>query len=143
MPSMRIVMAAMLALPAIGVAAPARAAPSAPVELSNGSKVAQGVKLAKLNLTNAQREAVRKGVMAQNSDVEFRLKSTKKAKDFVPVIGAKLPTGVKPDGLPSAVLAKVPQLRDYGYVTMKDQVLLVNAMAMKIVDVFPETQPVM
>jgi len=32
-------------------------------------------------------------------------------------------------------------LCDYKYVTMKDQVLIVNGMTKDIVDVFPETRP--
>ena len=40
-----------------------------------------------------------------------------------------------------AVLSQLPQLRDYKYVTMKDQALIVNAMTKEVVDVFLETQP--
>lgn len=112
------------------------------VELSNGTKVPQNPSLPKLNLTNEQREQIRKGVLGRNTEVEFRLKSTKAAKNFTPKVGAKLPKGVKGHSLPSAVLAKLPQLRDYKYVTMKDQVLIVNAMTKTIVDLFPETHPV-
>jgi hypothetical protein len=35
----------------------------------------------------------------------------------------------------------LPQLRDYAYLKMKDQVLIVDAISRKIVDVFSETQP--
>jgi hypothetical protein len=35
----------------------------------------------------------------------------------------------------------MPELRDYMYVKMKDQVLILNGMTNKIVDMFPETQP--
>jgi hypothetical protein len=112
------------------------------VELSNGTKVPQNPSLPKLNLTNEQREQIRKGVLGRNTEVEFRLKSTKAAKNFTPQVGAKLPKGVKGHSLPPAVLAKLPQLRDYKYVTMKDQVLIVNAMTKTIVDLFPETHPV-
>ena len=113
------------------------------VELSNGTKVPQAENLPKLNLTNEQREQIRKGVLGQNTEVEFHLKATKGAKDFTPQVGAKLPKGVKGHSLPPPVLAKLPQLRDYKYVTMKDQVLIVNAMSKKIVDLFLETNPVM
>jgi len=112
------------------------------VELSTGDKVPQKPSLPKLNLTNGQREQIRKGVLGQNTEVEFKLKSTKSAKDFNPQVGAKLPKGVTGHSLPPSVLAQLPQLRDYKYVTMKDQVLIVNAMTKKIVDLFPETRPV-
>jgi hypothetical protein len=36
---------------------------------------------------------------------------------------------------------QIPELADYGYAKMKDQILLVNAMTDKIVDIIPETQP--
>ncbi len=112
------------------------------VELSNGTKVPQNPSLPKLDLTNEQREQIRKSVVSRHSDVEFQLKSTKSAKSFTPQVGAKLPKGVKGHSLPTAVLTRIPQLRDYKYVAMKDQILIVNAMTKKIVDVFPETKPV-
>ncbi|HEY7228946.1 MAG TPA: hypothetical protein VH558_01105 [Pseudolabrys sp.] len=111
------------------------------VELSEGTKVPQNPTLPKLNLNNQQREQIRKSVLGQNTEVEFHLKSTKSAKDFAPQIGVKLPKGVTGHSLPPPVLAKLPQLRDYKYVTMKNQVLIVNAMTKTIVDMFPETKP--
>lgn len=112
------------------------------VELSNGTKVPQNSALPKLNLTNSQREQIRKSVVTQHSEVEFRLKTTKSAKSFNPTVGAKLPKGVTGHSLPPDVLAALPQLRDYKYVAMKDKVLIVNAMTKTIVDMFPETTPV-
>jgi hypothetical protein len=112
------------------------------VELSNGAKVPQNPSLRKLNLTNMQREQVRKMVLTEHNDVQFRLKTTKPAKDFTPAVGATLPKGVKAQSLPTPVLSQISELRDYMYVKMKDRVLIVNGMTNKIVDVFPETQPV-
>jgi hypothetical protein len=127
--------------PALGADDVAQKAQGA-VELSNGTKVPQNPKLPRLDLTNQQRELIRKSVVSEHSDVEFHLKSTKSAKNFIPQVGAKLPKGVKGHSLPPAVLAQVPQLRDYKYVALTDQVLIVNAMTKKIVDVFPETKPI-
>jgi hypothetical protein len=112
------------------------------VELSNGTKVPQNPSLRKLNLTNMQREQVRKMVLTEHNDVQFRLKTTKPAKDFTPAVGATLPKGVKAQSIPVPVLSQIPELRDYMYVKMKDRVLIVNGMTNKIVDMFPETQPV-
>jgi hypothetical protein len=112
------------------------------VELSNGAKVPQNPSLRKLNLTNMQREQIRKIVLTEHNDVQFRLKTTKPAKDFTPAVGATLPKGVKAQSLPTPVLSQISELRDYMYVKMKDRVLIVNGMTNKIVDVFPETQPV-
>jgi len=106
-----------------------------------GGAVSQNVKLPALHLTNAQREQVRKAVLSKHSDVEFRLKSTKSAKDFEPRVGATLPQGLVPDGFPDSVIGQLPQLRNYAYLKLKDQVLIVDATSRTIVDTFSETQP--
>ncbi|MET4220813.1 hypothetical protein ACVWWG_006297 [Bradyrhizobium sp. LB7.2] len=111
------------------------------VELSNGTKVPQNPSLPKLNLTNTQREQIRKAVLTEHNEVEFRLMATKSAKDFTPAVGSKIPKGVKAQSLPTPVLTQMPELRDYMYVKMKDKVLIVNGMTNKIVDIFPETEP--
>ena len=111
------------------------------VELSNGTKVPQNPSLPKLDLTNTQREQIRKAVLTEHNEVEFRLAPTKSAKNFTPTVGAKIPKGIKAQSLPTPVLSQMPELRDYMYVKMKDQVLIVNGMTSEIVDVFAETQP--
>ena len=111
------------------------------VEQSGGNLVPQNPSLPNLSLSDAQREQIRQTLLTKHTEVEFKLPTTKSAKDFMPEIGAALPTGVKPDGLPSELTQQIPQLRDYGYAKMKDQILLVNAMTGKIADVIPETQP--
>ena len=136
-----------LAALAIGLCVAAASAAAQPntqgaVDLSNGTKVPQNPSLPKLDLTNTQREQIRKAVLIEHNEVEFRLKATKPAKDFTPAVGAKLPKGVKAQSLPTPILSQMPQLRDYMYVKMKDQVLIVNGMTHKIVDMFSETQPV-
>jgi len=112
------------------------------VELSGGTNVPASPSLPRLNLTNEQREQVRKAVLTEHNEVQFRLKSTKAAKDFTPAIGEKLPKGVKAQALPIPIRSQIPELRDYWYVKMKDQVLIVNGMTNKIVDMFSETQPI-
>lgn len=111
------------------------------VELSDGNVVSQNPVLPKLNLNDAEREQIRRALMTKNNEVEFKLKTTKSAKNFSPVVGAKLPSGVKPDGLPSDLIGQIPQLRDYGYAKMKDQILIVNGLSGKIVEIIPEMQP--
>jgi hypothetical protein len=110
------------------------------VEQSGGTSVPQNPSLPKLHLNDAQRERIRQTLLTKHTEVEFRLKTTQSAKDFTPKIGAVLPKGVKPDGLPSELTQQIPELADYGYSKMKDQILLVNAMTGKIVDIIPETQ---
>jgi len=103
--------------------------------------VSQNPSLPKLNLNTAQREQVRQALLTKHTEVEFRLKVTKSAKDFTPKIGAKLPKGVKPDALPFELTQKIPQLADYGYAKMKDQMLIVNELTGKITETIPEMQP--
>jgi hypothetical protein len=102
--------------------------------------VSQNPSLAQLHLSDAQRERIRQTLLTKDTQVQFRLKTTQAAKNFTPKIGATLPKGVKPDGLPSELTQQIPELADYGYAKMKDQ-NLVNAMTDKIVDIIPETQP--
>jgi hypothetical protein len=118
----------------LAAAAPATAAP---VHLTGGTRVAPTSKLPPLDLTDAQRGKIRDGLRGVNSQVEFHLKATKKAKDFAPQVGAKLPKGVKPTGLPSSVTQAIPQLADYGYAKMKGDVLIVNEMTGKIAAIVP------
>jgi hypothetical protein len=89
-----------------------------------------------LHLSEVQRGKIREALIARHTDIEFHLKSTKSAKDFNPTVGATLPKGVQGQALPSDVTAQIPELRRYLYVTMKDQVLIVDGMSHKIVDVF-------
>ena len=78
----------------IAAAAPAAAADSSDkpnsqgaVELNDGSKIPQNPSLPKLDLSNAQREQIRKGVLTLHNEIEFQLKSSKSAKDFAPAGG--------------------------------------------------------
>ncbi|MBV9532004.1 MAG: hypothetical protein JO283_13270 [Bradyrhizobium sp.] len=138
-PATSAALAIMLGSTAISLAQPN---PRGAVELSNGTRLEQNPSLPNLTLTNIQREQIRKTVLTEHNEIEFRLKSTKPAKDFTPAVGAALPKGVKAQSLPTPVLWQLPQLRDYMYVKMKGQVLIVNGMTNKIVDMFSETQPV-
>lgn len=125
----------------VTAAAPAAAQPGA-VMLTGGAGVPQNPTLPALHLNNAQRENIRKAVLTEHTEVQFRLKSTKSAKDFTPAVGAKLPKGLKAIALPQGLLQKLPQLRDYKYLKVKDEVLIVNPMTDTVVDMFAETRPV-
>lgn len=144
MPSLRIVTlaaAALIAAAAFIQIAPAESPHMQGAVMQQGGAVPQNPTLPQLNLSNPQREQIRKAVLTEHNEVEFQLKSSKPAKDFTPAVGARLPTGVSPHGFPEPILLGMPTLRDYGYVKMKDQVLIVNEMTREIVDVFSETRP--
>jgi len=121
-------------------AASAEEKPHGGTVVQGSDNISQNPSLPKLNLDTAQREQVRQALLTKHTEVEFRLKATKSAKDFTPTIGAKLPKGVAPDGLPSELIQRIPQLADYGYAKMKDQILIVNELDGKIVEIIPETQ---
>lgn len=111
------------------------------VEQSGGNLVPQNPSPPQLHLSAAQREQIRQTLLTKHTEIEFKLKTTQAAKNFIPKIGAKLPPSVKSDGLPSDLTGPIPELADYGYAKMKDQILLVNAMTGQIVDIISETQP--
>jgi hypothetical protein len=125
---------------AMSTSAPAADNTRGAVQQSGGNLVPQNPSLPKLHLNDTQREQIRQILLTKDTEVEFKLKATKSAKDFVPKIGAELPKGVKPDGLPSELTQQIPQLADYGYSKMKDQILLVDEMTGKIADIIPEAQ---
>src|SRR5438477_11268210 len=80
------------------------------VEQSGGNLVPQNPSPPDLHLTDAQRERIRQTLLTKHTEVEFRLPTTKPAKDFTPKIGTELPSGVKPDGLPSELTQQIPEL---------------------------------
>jgi hypothetical protein len=133
---------AALALLVLPAAAWSAAAEPGAVILSDGTQVPQIMPPGPLQLDNPQREQIRKAVLTEHTEVEFQLPETKPAKDFNPTVGAKLPSSLTPVGLPQPLLTQLPQLRNYDYLKVKNQVLIVNAMTHTIVDMFSETQPV-
>jgi hypothetical protein len=74
-----------------------------------------------------------------NTQVTFAPKTTQSARGFNPAIGAKLPPGLKTYALPPPLIYEMPKLKRYTYLKFKVQVLIVNPMDSKIVDMFPQT----
>jgi hypothetical protein len=141
MPLSRTAITCAALLLALNVAAPAAENARGAVQQSGGNAVPQNPALPKLDLSAAQREQIRKTLLTKHTEVEFQINKTKAAKDFNPQVGAQLPKGVVPDGLPSELTQQIPQLADYEYVKMKDQILLINGPSRKIAEIIPETQP--
>lgn len=139
--SFYLILATAVVLAMMAEAASFAAGTEDPVDLTGAKPVSQDLSLPNPKLNAAQREQIRKALLTKHNEVEFKLKGTKPAKDFTPRIGAKLPKGIKPDGLPLPLIRRIPQLVDYGYAKMKDQILLVNEMSGKIVAIIPETRP--
>jgi hypothetical protein len=93
-----------------------------------------------LHLTDADRQKIREALADQDTEVTFQLKKTKPLKDFKPALGEKIPPHLPEHALPRELLQQMPMLADYKYVKVDKQVLIVNPMTKKIVDMFPEAQ---
>ena len=91
-----------------------------------------------LHLSDAQRSQIQQALRGENTEVTFGTKTTKPTESFNPTVGAKIPASLKPHTLPPPVLSQLPELKRYTYLKFKQQVLIVDPMSRKIVDVFPE-----
>ena len=93
---------------------------------------------APLHLSDVQKSRIAEVLKTQDTEIEFKLKKTKSAKSFEPKIDEKLPTGLKGQAFPQPLITEMPPIRQYTYLKLKGQVLIVNPMTHKIVDMFPE-----
>jgi len=132
------------ALCAAGFAAPAMAAgngnasqPGAVIQ-SVPPPVAQNPSPPPLQLSDQQKAKIKQVLAGKNTEVTFSLKTTKPAQSFNPTIGAKIPTSLKAHALPPPLNQEMPTLKEYTYLKFKGQVLIINPMTGKIVDMFPE-----
>jgi hypothetical protein len=94
--------------------------------------------LSPLHLSDDQRAKIRAAVADKDTEVTFQLKTTKPLKSFNPTVGVKIPPHLPAHALPTSVTTRLPQLADYQYTKVKGQILIVNPMTKKVVDVFPE-----
>ncbi len=127
-----------LAISALAVPAGAAGPGSGAVEQTIPPPVAQNAKPPPLQLSDDQRAKIRQAVSGENTEVQFSLKSNKPSQGFAPSVGAKIPAGLHPHTLPPPLLAEMPVLKHYSYLKFKQQVLIVDPMSRKIVDMFPE-----
>jgi len=115
----------------IAVALTGAAIPSLAVAASNTGTVA-GVVQQKppLALTEAQRQRVAQAVSKEDA-------LEKPPADFHPAIGAKVPTQKKlaAHPLPRPLVYEIPVLKQYYYARLPDQVLIIDPMTQKIVDI--------
>src|SRR5262249_47722512 len=101
--------------------------------------VSQKPSVPPLQLSQTQRDRIRQAVSSEDTEVSFGLKSAKAAQKFDPSVGAKLPSAVKIHPLPQPLARQMPVLKRYTYVKFKHQVLIINPMTRKIVEMFPES----
>ena len=92
-----------------------------------------------LHLTDAQRQKIRAAVADDKTDITFKDDATKANKDFTPSLGGTIPAQFPMQVMPPSLAKDLPILGNFGYIKMKGQVLIVNPISKKIVDVFPVT----
>ena len=129
-----------MALASLGWAATAAAqmANQGAVEQSIPPAVSQNPSLPPLHLSDAQHSQIQQALRGENTEVTFGTKTTKPTESFNPTVGAKIPTALKPHSLPAPLIYQMPELKRYAYLKFKHQVLIVDPMSRKIVDMFPE-----
>jgi hypothetical protein len=91
-----------------------------------------------ITLSDAEREKIRQLLAQEKTDITFNSPDTKDQKGFNPVIGEKVPAKLPLLPMPTSLARQVPAVENYGYMKLKDQVLIVNPMSKTIVDMFPE-----
>jgi hypothetical protein len=124
---------------AMVLAAPmAFAAEAGAVQQTVPLAVSQNAKPPPLQLSDDQRGRIRDALRDVNSEVDFALKSNKPAQSFTPSVGAKIPAGLHPHTLPPPLIYEMPALKRYTYLKFKQQVLIIDPMSRKVIDMFPE-----
>jgi hypothetical protein len=101
--------------------------------------IAQNPSVPPLALSPAQRTKIQQAVRSEDTEVNFALKEAKSTQNFEPSIGAKVPGALKLHPLPQPLIYETLPLKRYTYLKFKHQVLIVNPMTRKIVDMFPES----
>lgn len=91
-----------------------------------------------LKLTDAQRARIQQVLATQDTEVSFELTETKDTKSFQPKVDAKLPKELKAEAFPQPLNTEIPQVRNFGYLKFKDDILIIDLMTDKIVDMFTQ-----
>jgi hypothetical protein len=124
------------------VAAAAALAQTGPgsVDQSIPPPVSQQPEVPPLHLSESQRAKVRQAVSGEDTAVTFGLKDEQPAKDFEPEVGAVVPRIIELQPLPEPLVVDLPVLKRYGYLKLKQQVLIVDPISRRIVEMFAEAR---
>jgi hypothetical protein len=87
-----------------------------------------------LHLTDQQRETIRNGVLTHHV-------AQPSPKNFQPKVGDTLPKAIKLDALPRPLVYEIEVLKQYDYAKLDRNLLIVDPMNKKIVDVIPRKSP--
>lgn len=123
---------------------------SGAVELSTTSKpappgrevvpVSQSVRPPALTLTDEQRQKIRKELSVQHNELTVAATASQAEKDFTPSVGNAIPVPFqeKEEALPAELAKELPVLRQYTYLKVNKQILLIDPTTHKVVDQIPE-----
>ena len=103
---------------------------STPPAIDDGT-ISKGDPLATPRLTETQRSAIADAVRRDNKAVEPSI-------SFVASVGAPVPPAIELYLLPDTILAEVPAAKRVKYTVMKNQLLLVDPVTMRVVDIIPQ-----
>ena len=105
----------------------------------SATPVPQNVQPPPLNLTDQDRQKIREALHKQNDQTALTKKSTQEEKDFKPEVGTKIPSGFaeKGDALPQDLVRALPVLKAYSYLIYNNEIMIVDPMSKKVVDLFP------
>jgi hypothetical protein len=91
-----------------------------------------------LSLSDDQRTRIRQVLATKHTEVDLASKENEKAKDFEAHIDDAIPKGLEAEAFPQPLISEIPETKRYTYLKFKGQVLIVNPMTHKVVDMFPE-----
>jgi len=118
------------------------APPAAPTQtsgiagtLSDGTVVQNRVTPPRLQFTEAQRIQIRAAVDKRSSEVDFPLGTADAAKPFQPAIGVGVPAAMEGQTLPTALTDQIPVLKDYVYLKLPAQAVIVDPMSRKVAEI--------
>jgi hypothetical protein len=93
-----------------------------------------------LNLSDPQRKRIAEVLLTTHTGVSLELKQNAAAKTFEPKLDETIPKGLDAEAFPQPLIAEIPATKRYTYLKLKDQILIIDPMTRKIVDMFPDTK---
>ena len=115
---------AAIALLLVGGSAPtlAQVTPSHPGVEANPAAVPS------LKLTAAQKQTIYSSISSQKQRETA-------PPNFLPTLGATVPPSVELQALPKTIVDLIPELKDYGYAMVTNQVLLVDPKSKQVIEI--------
>jgi len=93
-----------------------------------------------LHLSDPQRARIRQVLNTKHPDVSLEVKENEGAKSFEPKVGETIPKGLEGEAFTQPLISEIPETKRFTYLKFKDQVLIVDPVNRKIVDMFPEAK---